>query len=188
MDNRNNRYRMWYLAGIAFCMISMLAVTALAQGRMGRGGPGQGQWPLTPLKMALQNAGANALTADQETQITALITNFRAANQPQAPGADVQAARAKYDDAILSGQTSVASAQIPILVANQNSQASARMMAQTAFAIAVVQALTPDQVSALQKSIGSSGTVRVIESLAGGPGVGRGMGPAPMGMGPAIKK
>jgi hypothetical protein len=188
MNSRNNRYRMRYLTVMAFCVVSMLAGTALAQGRMGRGGPGQGQGSLAPLKMTLQNAGATALTPDQETQITTLITNFRAANPPAAPGADVQAARARYDDAILAGQTAAASAQIPILVANQNSQASARMMAQTAFAIAVVQVLTPDQISALQKSIGTGGTVRVIESLAGGPGGGRGMGPAAMGSGMPVKK
>jgi len=188
MNNRIELARKWHLAVVALCAVSMIAGTALAQGRMGRGGPGPWLGPLTPLKMALENAGAPALASEQETQITALITNFRAANPPAPPNADVQAARARYDDAVLAGQTAVASAQVPILVANQNSQASARMTAQTAFAIAVVQALMPDQISALQKNIGSSSTVRVIESLAGGPGGGRGMGPAAMGMGTAVKK
>jgi hypothetical protein len=189
MNNRINRFRVGYLMAIALCMVAMLAGTALAQGRMGRmgrGGQMQPQDLLMPLKNALENAGAVALSSDQETKIGTLITNFHAANPPVTANADAQAARLKYDDAILAGQTAVASAQIPILVANQTSQASARMLANAAFAIAVVQSLTPDQVSALAKRMGSGGFVRLVESLAGGPGgMGRGLG---MGRGNPIKK
>ncbi len=184
MNKRIKRFHVGYLTAIALCMVAMLAGTALAQGRMGRMGQGQPQNLLMPLKNALQNAGAVALSSDQETKISTLITNFRAANQPAAPSADVQAARLKYDDAILAGQTAVASAQIPILVANQTSQASSRLMSDAAFAMAVVQVLTPDQVSTLVNRMGSGGVVRMVESLAGGPGgMGRGLGPASFGVG-----
>jgi hypothetical protein len=184
MNKRINRLRVGYLMVIALCMVAMLAGTALAQGRMGRMGQGQPQDLLMPLKNALENAGAVALSSDQETRISTLIANFRAANPPTTPSADFQAARLKYDDAILASQTAVASAQIPILVATQTSQAGTRLLADTAFAIAVVQALTADQVGALAKRMGSGGVVRLIESLAGGPGgMGRGMGMGPAGFG-----
>ena len=184
MKNNINGFRARYLMAIAFCMVAMLAGTALAQGRMGRMGGGQPWDLLMPLKNALQNAGAAALSSDQETKIKTLITNFRAANPPAAPSADVQAARLAYDNAILAGQATAAAAQIPTLVANQTSQASGRMMADATFAIAAVQALGSDQVTALVNRMGSGGVVRLIESLAGGPGgMGRGIGPAGFGMG-----
>ena len=48
--------------------------------------------PLARLTRALERAGAPALSSAEETQLKTLITNFRDANKPQAPGSALQTA------------------------------------------------------------------------------------------------
>jgi hypothetical protein len=175
------------------CLLTLLALclaaAVLAQdqpARMRAAGQRGASDQLLPLKNALAAASATALSTTQETKINTLLTNFRTATGPTATNAEVPAARVKYNDAILAGDTKTASAQIPSLVEIQTRQANEKMMAEAAFCIGVVQNLTADQVSALQKQLGSAGFVRTLETITNGMvGSGRGMGSP--GRGP-IKK
>ena len=160
-----NRFRKGSLSATLFLLsLATLAGTSRAQTQTTRD-------PLVGLKRALQEAGAAALTSPQETSLNALITAFRAAHQTHpAPGADVQNARTAYDNAILSqdGASAANSLQRQTDLAN--------------FGIDVVKVLTSggDQVAPLVTRFGSSGAVRLLLSLAGGPGFGRGhFGPGP---------
>lgn len=204
MKIRYRRTPLLFLAAFALSMALLLPGTALAQRQAGRGMANAATEVqpnpdlLGPLKNALQAAGAPELTTDQETSIKNLITNFRAANQPVPPDGNAQADRLKYDEAILSGNTAAVSAQINKMVSYQVGQISARMNAEAAFTMAVVQVLTADQVNLLQKRMGSGGLVGMLQSLAGGPGgpgrgfgrggMGRGQGPGVQGMGPGVIK
>ena len=206
---RYQRTPLLSLAALALSMAMLLPGTALAQRQAGRGMANAATEVqpnpdlLRPLKNALQAAGAPEFTTDQETSIKNLITNFRAANRPVQPDGNVQADRLKYDEAILTGNTAAVSAQINNMVSRQVSQIGARMNAEAAFTMAVVQALTADQVNLLQKRMGSGGLVGMLQSLAGGPGgpgrgpggpgpgrggMGQGQGPGIQGTGPGVIK
>jgi len=129
---------------------------------------------LRPLKRALEAAGAPALTATQETQLNTLISDFRTSNTPQPPSSAVQAARLAYENAIVSGDLNGAGTQIKVLVDDRVSRENARMTAVAKFAISALSVLgtNPDQTKLLLKQFGNRGVVRMIESLAGGPGMG----------------
>jgi len=148
--------------------------------------------PLTPLKRALTASGAPALNTAQETQLTSLITAFRNANQPKGPDTTMQSVRNEYDNAVVSGNATAAAKDVALIVSNMADKATARMKAETDFAIAAIGNLSSDQLSLLVKQVGTSGVVRLVQTLAGpgGPGGGRGMagmgqGQGPMRMGPA---
>jgi hypothetical protein len=131
--------------------------------------------PLAGLTRILERAGAPPLSADEQTQLTTLITNFRNANVPQPPNDAVKTAHQNFENAILSGDSSGAASQVAIIVNNQTAEATARMQAQANFAIEVVKVLRANgQVDPLLKQIGDAGVVRLAMSLAGGPGMGRG--------------
>src|SRR5438105_15348318 len=66
------------------------------------------------LKRAITEANAPALTADQETQLTTLITNFRNA-QPTSPDTALETARTAYDNAILAGDLGTAQMQAQVI-------------------------------------------------------------------------
>jgi|WetSurMetagenome_2_1015567.scaffolds.fasta_scaffold442996_1 hypothetical protein len=140
---------------------------------------------LAGLKGALTTAGATALTTAQETSLNTLIANLRASQTPPAPGDALSTARASYDTAVLAGQKDAAKELITTIAAEMATQAATRMDAQTDFLISAVQVLDSSQLSALVKQLGNTGTVRLLERLAGGPGGGPG-GPPPGGgpMGP----
>lgn len=174
MENRINRISLWLAATLALCLLIALPGAAFAQ-RSGRimVNPGQmiqNRDPLLPLKNALQAAGAQALSSDQETYINGLISDFRAANKPAPPSADVQSARIAMDDAILGQNSGLAGSAIKTITNDQAAQTYSNMINTAAFAISVVKELTPDQINLLQKRMGTRGLVGLIESLAGGPG------------------
>jgi hypothetical protein len=194
MKMRYQRTPLLFLTVLALAMALLLPGNAPAQRQAGRGmanAATEGQPNpdlLSPLKNALQAAGAPELTTDQETSIKNLIANFRAASRPVPPDGNAQADRLKYDEAILTGDTAAVSAQISKMANHQFSQISARMNAEAAFTMAVAQVLTADQVNLLQKRMGSGGIVGMLQSLAGGPGgPGRGAGRGGMGQGPAVQ-
>ena len=159
-------------------LVTTLLLTALAtfsgtswsQGRMARD-------PLARLKYALQEAGATALTSAQETTLSALITAFQTAHQtPPAPSTALQDARAAYDAAILNQDSAGAAAQAAIIASEQAANGLQRQIDVANFGIDVIKVLksSGDQVTPLATRFGTSGAVRLVLSLAGGPGFGRG--------------
>lgn len=138
---------------------------------------------LAGLKHALQEAGAAALTADQESALNTLITAFRENNRPQEPSTELQAAHKAYNDAILAGNADaakVAQAQLDSLFA---ALSAARQQARITFDVSAVKILTSAQVSALVQKFDEGRVVGLIGSLAGGPGGPGGPGGRP-GFGP----
>jgi len=154
----------------AVCVIAVLPIMAQTTTNM------PARDPLMPLKRALETAGAPALTAAQETQLNTLISGFRTANVPQQPTAAVQAARAAYESAIIGGDLSGAGTQIKVLVNERVARQTDTMTALAKFSITAlgVLAANPDQTKLLLKQVGNRGVVRVLEALAGGPGIGGG--------------
>ncbi len=153
-------------ATLLLLSMAALAGTGWAQARRTRD-------PLAGLKRALQEAGAAALTSAQENNITALITAFRAAHEaPPTPGTEVQNARAAYDDAILNQDGAGAAAQAAVIANDQAANSLQRQTDLANFGIEVVKVLRSggDQVTPLVTRFGSSGAVRLLLGLAGGPG------------------
>lgn len=169
---------------IALLVSAVLALPAAAGQRMGLG-PGGSFHQLGQLKRALETAGAPALTAAQETSIKDLIANFRSTQQPPvAPDPAVAAARTAYQNAVLAGKLNDALAQARTIAGHMAANTAARLQAVAGFAVNAVQALDPAQVNALVAKFGAARVVQMIESLAGGPGMGGGLrggaGPAMM--------
>jgi hypothetical protein len=173
------------VAAIVLCVGAVMSGTLLAQRPMDLSGSAQAPDMLRSLKAALSDAGASALTSDQETQIQALITDFRTTTAPTTSNA-----RLAYDNYILTGNATGAAALIQTLMSEQTAQDLGRLQAQVAFSVSVVRALQSSQLSLLQQKLGADGLVQLIQSLAGGPGGpgggpgGRG-GPGGPGAGPA---
>ena len=177
MKSKTNRIQMSLMAVLALCLTVAFALAAQVQGPPGQRGPAQQPDPLRQLNVALQNAGAPALTDDQAKQITSLIEDFRTSTRPAAPTTAEQQARANYETAILNGDLAAATAQIPILAGEQTSGAPARMQAEAKLAISVLQVLqSSGQLAILQKSMNNSQLVRLLQSFAGGGGPGQGPG------------
>jgi hypothetical protein len=152
----------------------LIALLAVPTAVLGQGPIGEGNRPdaLAALKRALEDASAPALTTAQEEKINARITAFRTDHGPTgAPSAIIQARR-EYDLAILNQDAPGASAQAKILSDEQAAQDLKRRKDEAEFAIDVVKELRTngDQVGLLQKRIGSSGLVRLVQSLVRGPG------------------
>ena len=161
------------LVGIlVLCMAAVLPDLSIAQNPATTN---QMPDPLGRLKGALSNAGATALTSAQESALTALIDSFRTANGPT-----TSATRLAYDNYILAGNADQAIALIPILQAEQSAQAQAKAQAEINFSVNVVAILTAGQLASLQQSLGADELVRLIQSLAGGPGPGGGPPGPPM--------
>ncbi len=125
--------------------------------------------PLMRLKKTLEEAGAPALSADQETQLKALA-EARHSNPPAGPGTEFETARAAYDAAILTGDLAKANAQAAIIANLGTAATKARLEADAKFKLDVLAVLkTGGQLSALTQKLGSEGLLRIL-SLAGGPG------------------
>ncbi len=176
---------LFYLTAVASLATLFSMMTAFAQQPAATGVPGQGMRaqmatqanPLARLTRALERAGAPALSSAEETQLNTMITNFRDANKPQAPGSALQTARLNLENAIVSGDSAGATTQVGIIVTEQNAAMAARMKAHASFAIDVVNVLkTNGQLDLLVKQFGNSGVARLAMSLAGGPGFGQGFG------------
>jgi hypothetical protein len=123
------------------------------------------------LQRSLQEAGAAALTSDQTTSLTSLITAFHS-NQPK-PGQDtvLSGARTALDSAILSGDTNGVSNAATTIAGEMSKLQYQQTVAEAAFEISALGVLTSDQISALKSKIGTTGLVRVMGSMVGGPGM-----------------
>jgi hypothetical protein len=150
---------------------------------------------LAGLKNALQNAGAPALTSEQENTINTLIGNFRSAHKPSQNSA-LQTARTAYENAILAADSATAVSQAQVIGNVQAAEIVKRESDAAIFAINAVQILKTQsgQLDALITKMDSSGTARLLLSLVAGPsGPGRGgpggpggqRGPGAGGRGPA---
>jgi hypothetical protein len=179
MSKNCGQYGPLLLLAAGLCIAFGACGTAMAQDFP----PPQSPDSLFPLESALSGAGAAALTTSQEEQLKTLISDFRSSQKPPAPSEAAQTARASYDNAIVACDASAAAAQIPVLVAEQTSNAISRMQAQISFSINVIQILqaNANQLNLLQQYLGAGRLVRLIGSLAGGPGG----GPRPPGPPPA---
>ncbi|MBI2820911.1 MAG: hypothetical protein HYX74_01680 [Acidobacteria bacterium] len=140
--------------------------------------------PLAGLKRALAAAGAPALTSAQQEQLTALIQAFRDAHKPQAPDTAVGGAHTAYQNAILNRDAAGAQAQADIIADQMAAQARTRLKDAAKFQIDVLNVLSSDQVSAVQRRVGSAGLSRLLASLAGPRGGFQARVPGPGGMGP----
>jgi hypothetical protein len=176
MKSTKNRIPMTLVGVLVFLLIAVLAVAVEIQGPAGQRGPAPD--PLRPLNMALQQAGASALSVDQAKQILSLIETFHASTSPALPSTTVQQARASYESAIIKGDLDAAKAQVPALVAEQTSNAPVRLQGEAALAISILQVLGTggDQLARLQKSMSDSQLARLLLSFANGGGANQGPG------------
>ncbi len=139
---------------------------------------------LARLKNSLQAAGASALTSPQEASINTLIVEFMNSRQDQPQAApDDESARTAYEDAILSGDSATATSEAETLANARAAGMAQREAEAAALAIKIIEVLKVDstaQVDAIVTQLGKRGFVRLILSLAGGPG---GFGPGGRGPG-----
>lgn len=132
--------------------------------------------PLMKLKKTLEEASAPTLSADQETQLKALIEarhGNRAGHIAGAAGlgSEFETARAAYDAAILAGDQAKANAQAAIIANLGTAATKARLEADAKFKLDVLAVLKAGgQVGALTQKLGSEGLLRLLGSLSGGPG------------------
>jgi len=182
MKLRMNRIQFFLMAVLALSLAAALAIAVPQQGPRGQRGPAQPPDPLRQFNDALQRAGAPVLTADQAKQILAYLEDFRTATRFGPPSDAVQQARISYETAILHGDLAAATAQIPTLVSEQLNNGPARMQAEAALAVHVLQVLRSngDQFALLQKNMNGNQLVRLLLSPAGAGGPAPGPGPKPV--------
>ena len=151
-------------------ILAASVVTALAQ---------PSRDPLAGLKRAITQASAPALMAQQEADITALITAYRD-SLPDEADDELAAAREAYDAAILAGNLAAATAQATIIANRTAALGNAKLVAQATLEIGVLAILkTGGQFTPLQTKLGDDRLLALVGSLAGhgaGPGGGRGPG------------
>jgi Spy/CpxP family protein refolding chaperone len=124
------------------------------------------------LQRAIQKSGAPALSSDQQTQLQTLIQNYRSTLSSTGPDAAVQTARQNFEAAVLSGKSTDAEAAADALASAMASNIPKRLRAQADFEVQALAILQP-QASALQQELGNNGLFQLLQSLAGGPGMGR---------------
>jgi hypothetical protein len=135
-----------------FLVLILAALPALAQGRRPAGPPN----PLVRLERALQAANAPALTPDEQSRITSLISSTTLS---QPPSNAVQALEAS----ILAGNTD----QIAAKAITDNT--AANFLVRANFASSVAQILTGGgQLTPLVTKFGSTRVVQLLHSLVGG--------------------
>lgn len=133
--------------------------------------------PLASLKRALSDAGAPALTAEQETQLQAAVAAYRQSRQSQEPNEILEAARRAFDEAVIAGDTAAMEAQATIIVEQIAMLTRSNLQAEAAFKLRVLDILTDDQVNQLLQRLGTAGLSRVLDSLAFRGGLTPGAGP-----------
>jgi hypothetical protein len=149
---------------LLICALALSSFMALAD-------HGPTRDPLGVLKRAITQANAPALTAQQETDLNTLITNFRNA-QPTEPDEALEAARDAYDAAILALDLTAAQTQATAIAARQAQLADARLKAEAQFKIAVLTNLqSGGQLALLRQQFSDDRVLEIVSSL-----IGRGFG------------
>lgn len=173
MKKSNLSLKAVLMAVLTLAVVVVTPQVLFAQ-RPGGGGPPAGVQPdvLAGLKHALEDAGAPDLSAQQEEQLKALITQARSsAGAPQNSDAVMQAHKA-YETAVLAGNTTAANAAAQTIgnaIAagmTQGLQSKANFDAQ---ALAILKS-NQQQYNALLARFGSKGVFHLVDSLIGGPG------------------
>jgi hypothetical protein len=135
------------------------------------------------LNRALEDAGATALSSDQETQIQALLDSIRKTLVSQEPDAELQAALSAYQQAVLSGNLTGARSAATALAAKETQRSQTRLEQQADWIIQLTALLTADQLNKLIAKFETAGTFRILERLVGP--MGRGF-PGVPGAGPMM--
>lgn len=152
----------WLL--VAVIALAMTASDALARQQ------GQPRDPLGFLKHAISEAGGPALTAQQETDLLALIEASRPT--PPAPDDSLKAAHEAFAAAVVAGDLAAAQAQAAIIAAKQAHFGTTRLAADAKFAVSAVGILkSGGQLAALLQAGDQNRVVGIVRSLLGpGPG------------------
>lgn len=158
---------------VSFSMLCLLVVNfnvAMAQQRQ--------RDSLGFLKRAITEAGAPALTTDQETQLTTLITAYREAHPHEADQAFEDAITA-YNNAILAGDQAAITAQITAIVNLRTAALATELQDGAKFKSDVLAILkSGGQLDPLKQALGGERLIHLIGALAGGgPGFRGGPGP-----------
>jgi len=162
------------IKAVALAMLALVMATTFALGQ------GRTADPYAALKRALTQAAAPALSTAQETALTALVNEFKAA-LPDEDDEVLDNAREAYDAAIIAGDLAAAQAQISIITNRTAQLQDARMQAQAKFSIGALSVLkTGGQYDLLVAKYGSDRVLGMITMLTGrggkgpdGPGEGR---------------
>lgn len=132
--------------------------------------------PLGFLKRALTEASAPVLTTEQETQITALITAYNAA-QPTEPNQALIDARTAFAAAVVAGDAAAAQTQAGIIAGLIAGENNTRLLALAKFGTDVATILkNGGQLSYLAQKFSPERVLNLIESLVGHGGFGPGGG------------
>jgi len=134
--------------------------------------------PLAPLKRAISQASAPALSAAQETALTTLITAYRD-SLPDDRDELLESAREALDAAVLAGDLAAAQIQITIITTRVSQLQDARMTAEAKLAIGSIAVLkSGGQYDPLVTKYGTDRLLQLV-TLTGpvaGPGDGPGAG------------
>lgn len=159
-------------------VLVMGSLLALAQGPQGGHANGSADRisrdPLNGLKRAITTAGAPALTAQQETDIKALITAYRDA-LPDEEDAALAAAKDAYDAALAAGNLTAAQTAAGQIAARQAVLSAQALTDRAKFVIAVLANLrTGSQLPLLIEKFTAERVVEMVQGLVHGGGGGRG--------------
>jgi hypothetical protein len=123
--------------------------------------------PVSFLKQALEEAGATALSSDQETQVQTLIDSIRQALTSQEPDAKLQAALSAYQESVMSGDLAGAKTAAATLAARETQNSQTRLEDQANWIMQLMALLTPDQVSKLIAKFETAGAFRIFAGVTG---------------------
>jgi hypothetical protein len=143
---------------IALLMVAGTAVLAHREGAND---------PLSRLKQALAAAGAPALTSDQEQQITALLTAWKATAANLSTG-NLESDEQAFNDAILNVDANTALSEADVIGTDVAAGTTARLKAVAVFEISILNMLKADsnQVALLVNRFGTTGLSRLLNSFA----------------------
>ncbi len=145
---------------LMLCTIAGGATTDLAQN-------GPQRDPLRTLRRAITEANAPALTADQETQLTTLITAYQD-SLPDEPDTVLEAARDAFNAAVLAGNLSAAQAQATIIANRTAESTNTKLRSKAVFEIGVLAVLrSGGQLDPLVQAYTSERVLGLIDSLVG---------------------
>jgi len=165
------------------CVLFLLVMITASVSGQPPGRPARAGY-ITILKQALEEAGATALSADQEKQIEALVDSIHESLMSKQPDEALQGALSTYRDAVLSGNLSGAKSAAAALASQEAENSRIRLEEQANWMIQLLAILTPDQLNKLVAQFDTDGTFQVLQRLTGrafgGPGFRGGPGSGPM--------
>jgi len=134
------------------------------------------------LKHALEEAGATALSADQETQIQGLVDTMRESSASRQPDESLITALSAYRNAVVAGDMTGVKSAAATLALKEADNSRLRLEDQATWIIQILALLAPDQLNKLIARFEPDGTFQILQRLTLG---GRGFPGAP-GRGPMM--